>query len=652
MLVSAIQRQEVRSDTISSSDVQQNQPITTSSSTATAAMQMQQQQHNQMIGTGGVQIVPFVNTDGSIQPINLVPQQLSVSSMQQFQMLQQNQHPFMVPQQYAANVMQFHASKPHIQGQTQSQQVAGSTQGVSTPPIPSQQTPSFQVQTAQQMRPITQSQTQINTQVQQQTRAQVASVPQSQSIRPLQQTQQYQAQQPQQIQAGGQLTQPTATIAQETQPRYSQSVPASSQMMPQNSTSSLPAAHAPLQQAIISNVSSQPHNISSSGGQQQSVTSASQIQGTRVDEQGSGGNTSQPNTTPHQQQQQPTYYFAPQPTYPMMHGINEASNAVASTQWPQMQAMAFIPQQSGTQMMHTSQPGVSSIATTSAGGEGGNTLVSDGRQPSVAAHAFHHYQNGSSHSHIPHQLVLVPQPQNFTYLPHSGGHIPLPAYQQAAGLHSMPPAAGFAPLQPAVGHTSTSSPTPSAVSQQQTQSQAPSTPSFTKPLQQGPQQPIPISAVNILPESSGTVVTSAHAQVVPTHTTNHPAAVTGQQQVVPILPQAVPQMQQPQYQASSIPALQPLPQQLGMPPHSMMSGHQQQHVQLPVGGMMHATTATGSANTDLHNDRGISSTVMDSSLMNQSQPQAGSSIPPASIQHQLSASSQSPQPPSSTSTLQ
>ena len=91
MLVSAIQRQEVRSDNVSASDIPQKQPsvTTTSASTATAAMQMQQQQHHQMMGTGGVQIVPFVNTDGSIQPINLVPQQLSVSSLQQFQMLQQ-----------------------------------------------------------------------------------------------------------------------------------------------------------------------------------------------------------------------------------------------------------------------------------------------------------------------------------------------------------------------------------------------------------------------------------------------------------------------------------------------------------------------------------------------------------------------------------
>ena len=70
MLVSAIQRQEVRSDTISATDIQQTQPVSsTSSSMATAAMQMQQQQHHQMTGTGGVQIVPFVNTDGSIQPI-------------------------------------------------------------------------------------------------------------------------------------------------------------------------------------------------------------------------------------------------------------------------------------------------------------------------------------------------------------------------------------------------------------------------------------------------------------------------------------------------------------------------------------------------------------------------------------------------------
>ena len=109
MLVSAIQRQEVRSDTISATDIQQTQPAsTTSSSMASAAMQMQQQQQHQITGTGGVQIVPFVNTDGSIQPINLVPQQLSVSSMQQFQMLQQSQHPFMAPQQYPGNI--------HLQG--------------------------------------------------------------------------------------------------------------------------------------------------------------------------------------------------------------------------------------------------------------------------------------------------------------------------------------------------------------------------------------------------------------------------------------------------------------------------------------------------------------------------------------------------------
>ena len=640
MLVSAIQRQEVRSDTISSSDIQQNQQSSSSSSTtATAAMQMQQQQHNQMTGTGGVQIVPFVNTDGSIQPINLVPQQLSVSSMQQFQMLQQNQHPFMVPQQYGANVVQLHASKQHIQGQQQSQQVSGSPQGVRTPPIPSQQTTSYQVLNSQQMRPTTQQpQTQNNAPIQQQIRAAPAAQPQP--LRPIQQGQHYQGQQSHQAQGG--QPQSTAAITQEGQPRYSQSVPAASQMIPQSSSNSILASQTPLQQSVNPNISSQPHNVSSNGGQHQSMSSTSQNQGNSVEDQGSSTNVSQATTTNQQQPQQPTYYFAPQPTYPLIHGLSESSNAVASTQWPQLQAMAFIPQQSGTQMIPNPQSGLSSIATTSAVGDGGNSSSSEGRQPPVAAHAFHHYQNNcASHTNIPHQLVLVPQPQNFTYLPHSGGQIPLSGYQQAAGLQSMPQA-GFTPLQPAP------SPIPSAASQQLSQPQLPSTSSLTKPLQQGPQQAVPLSAVNIMPESACTVVTSTHTQVVPTHSINHPASVSAQQQTMPILPQSMPQMQ-PQYHAAAQQPLpstfQPSPQQLGIQPNSMVSGHQQQQVQLPVGGMMHNTVATGGVNTDIHNDRGTSS-AMESSLMSHPQPQA------ASAPQQLPASSQASQPPTSTSMQQ
>jgi len=374
------------------------------------------------------------------------------------------------------------------------------------------------------------------------------------------------------------------------------------------------------------------------------MASASHIQGTRVD-QGPSGTASQPNTTP-QQPLQPTYYFAPQPTYPVIPGVNENSNAVAPTQWPQIQAMAYLPHQGGPQMMHTPQAGVSSIPTSSAGGDGGNPLHNENRQPTVAAHAFHHYQNGSSHTHIPHQLVLVPQPQNFTYLPHSGGHMPLTAYHQAAGLHNLPTAAGFAPLQPAVVQTSTSSPTPSALSQQnqQLQSQEQSASSFTHPLQQVSQQALPISGVKMVPDSSGTVVTSTHAHVVPTHTTNQTVTASGHQ-AISILPHAVPQMQS-QYQPP-LHAVQPINQQLGLAQNSIISGHQQhQHIQLPLGSVMHGTVAPGNMNTEI-NDRGISSSVMDSSSMNQSQQQVPSNIQSQSVQPQLSASSQPSQFPGS-----
>ena len=155
MLVTAIQRQEVRSDNVSASDIPENQPsvTTTSASTATAAMQMQQQQHHQMIGTGGVQIVPFVNTDGSIQPINLVPQQLSVSSLQQFQMLLHSQHPVMGTQVHHSN-MPMHGAKTQAQGQGQPQQVTGSAQVLSNPPAASHQVSSFQAQHSQPMRQV------------------------------------------------------------------------------------------------------------------------------------------------------------------------------------------------------------------------------------------------------------------------------------------------------------------------------------------------------------------------------------------------------------------------------------------------------------------------------------------------------------------
>ena len=193
MLVSAIQRQEVRSDTISSSDIQQNQqPSSNAPSTASAAMQMQQHQHHQMMGTGGVQIVPFVNTDGSIQPINLVPQQLSVSSMQQFQMLQQGQHPYIPPQQYSATA-HIHGAKPQPQGQGQNQQITSSTQPANTPSVVSQQA-TLQAHQPQQLRHGSQQPQlhQINNPVQQPSRAQGISTLQSQTIRPIQQSQQYQ----------------------------------------------------------------------------------------------------------------------------------------------------------------------------------------------------------------------------------------------------------------------------------------------------------------------------------------------------------------------------------------------------------------------------------------------------------------------------
>ena len=636
MLVSAIQRQEVRSDTISSSDVQQNQHVS-SSSTANAAMQMQQQQH-QMIGSGGVQIVPFVNTDGSIQPINLVPQQLSVSSMQQFQMLQQNQYPYMGPQQYSSS-MQMHGSKPHVQ--VQAQQGSVPTHGLSTPPIANQQN-SFQTLHSQQMRHASQQPQaqQINNQLQQPPRAQGTSTIQPPSIRPIQQSQPSQGQQTQAAQVGGPQQQSAATIAQEQQSRYSQSIPAPSQVATQISTTPTPAAQTPLPQAAASNLSSQTQSLISNSSQQQTVTSSSHIIGTR-EQQGSSGTASQPNTTPHQPLQ-PTYYFAPQPTYPVIPGVNENPNAVGPTQWPQIQAMAYLPHQGNPQLIHTSQAGVPSIPTSGAG-DRGNTLQTENRQPAVAAHAFHHYQNGSPQTHIPHQLVLVPQPQNFTYLPHSGGHLPLTAYHQAAGLHNIPSAAGFSPLQPSVGQTSTSSPTPSAVSQQnqQIQSQEQSASTFTQPLQQVPHQPVTISGVKMGQDPSVTVVTSAHAHAVPTHTTNQTVTATGHQQAMSVLPHAVAQMQS-QYQQPIHP-VQPINQQLGLSQNAMISGHQQP-TPLPMGSVIHATAAQSNMITEV-NDRGISVGAIDSPSMTQQQ--VPSNIQSQPVQPQLSASSQPIQFPGS-----
>ena len=616
MLVSAIQRQEVRSDTISATDIQQTPLVSsTSTSTATAAMQMQQQQHHQMTGTGGVQIVPFVNTDGSIQPINLVPQQLSVSSMQQFQMLQQNQHPYMGPQQYSSGI-QMHGSKTHGQGPLQ--QVASSAQGISTPPVATQQS-SFPNAQSQPIRNVNQTQAQpVSNQGQQQSRSQTTPV-QPQPNRPVQQFQ------GQQTQSVAQQQQSSTTLSQEQQQLYSNSVP-SSQIVAQNNPNSTPAAQTPLNQSVVHNISSQPHGLSSNDGQQQTATSASHIQGARLD-QGSNGNAAHLNTAP-QQTVQPTYYFAPQPTYSVIPGASDTSNTVAPAQWPQIPTMAYIPHQSSNQLIHTTQSNLSNVPTSNA--DSGNTMNNEPRQPSVAAHAFHHYQNGSSHTPIPHQLVLVPQPQNYTYLPHSGGHLPYNAYHQQASLHGVPGAAGFAPLQPAVGHGSTSSPTPSSATQsnQQAVSQESTVPAFTKPMQQV-QHP---SSVKMVAESTGTVVTSAHAQVIQTNATNQNTNPTGQQPSIPMVPHVVSQMQ-PQYQPN-LHAIQPIPQQMGLAQNSVISA--QQHVQLPMSSVMHASATSG--NVDL-NDRSLNASGMESSLLSQSQSQAASNTQ-QSVQQQLSATVQ------------
>ena len=636
MLVSAIQRQEVRSDTISSSDIQQNQqPSSNAPSTASAAMQMQQHQHHQMMGTGGVQIVPFVNTDGSIQPINLVPQQLSVSSMQQFQMLQQGQHPYIPPQQYSATA-HIHGAKPQPQGQGQNQQITSSTQPANTPSVVSQQA-TLQAHQPQQLRHGSQQPQlhQINNPVQQPSRAQGISTLQSQTIRPIQQSQQYQGQQSQSAQVASHHQQSTQPIAQEQQSRYSQSLQNQSQMVSQHSSTPTPAAQTQCPQAMP-NASAQNSSILSNSGLQQPASSASHVQGVRADHI-SSERTSQPSTA-HQQPLQPTYYFAPQPTYPVVPGVGESSNGVTHTQWPQVQAMTYIPQQSGTQIMQTSQGSVNSVPTSNSG-EAQHSVSTECRQPAVAAHAFHHYQNGTSH--VPHQLVLVPQPQNFTYLPHSGGHLPLTTYHPPAGLHSIQAATGFAPLQPTLGQASTSSPTPSAISQQsqQSQQQEPSATSYTKPLQQVAQQPIPISGVKMMTETPITAVSSAHVQVAPTHTTNQPTNVAGQQSALPIVTHGAPQMQ-PQYQPS-VHSMQSIPQ------HPMISGHPpQQHVPLQIGSMMHATTTTGCINSPEAVEHGNPGPVMDSSI-NQSHAQPVSNVQ-QSVQQQMSVSSQPSQLPGAT----
>ena len=202
-----------------------------------------------MMGTGGVQIVPFVNTDGSIQPINLVPQQLSVSSMQQFQMLQQGQHPYIPPQQYSATA-HIHGAKPQPQGQGQNQQITSSTQPANTPSVVSQQA-TLQAHQPQQLRHGSQQPQlhQINNPVQQPSRAQGISTLQSQTIRPIQQSQQYQGQQSQSAQVASHHQQSTQPIAQEQQSRYSQSLQNQSQMVSQHSSTPTPAAQTQCPQA-------------------------------------------------------------------------------------------------------------------------------------------------------------------------------------------------------------------------------------------------------------------------------------------------------------------------------------------------------------------------------------------------------------------
>ena len=91
----------------------------------------------------------------------------------------------------------------------------------------------------------------------------------------------------------------------------------------------------------------------------------------------------------------------------------------------------------------------------------------------------------------------------------------------------------------------------------------------------------------------------------------------------------------------------PVQQQLGMAPNSLIPGHQQQ-AQLPVGGNMQASSGTGSVSSDISKDRGANSTTLDPSILSQpQQQQTASSIASQPVQQQLSVSSQSPQPPSS-----
>merc|ERR1719188_2707323 len=109
----------------------------------------------------------------------------------------------MNPQQYSGGL---HMQGSKTQNQVNLHQVVSSSQGISTPPVVTQQN-SFPNAQSQPLRSISQPQTQqINTQGQQASQQQTPVQPQT--IRPVQQ---YQGQQSQPLTSTAQLPQPTAT---------------------------------------------------------------------------------------------------------------------------------------------------------------------------------------------------------------------------------------------------------------------------------------------------------------------------------------------------------------------------------------------------------------------------------------------------------
>ena len=411
-LVNAIQNQEVRTESVTDTSSQhsnhqpQHQSDTVNHSVPGSA-QSTVTAHGPTAMQSGLQVLPFLNSDGSVQHVHLHPQQLSVSSMQQFQLIQQQQA--MMAQQKVAAAPIPQQVNAAIQAQAAMQQPQVTTTAQQTMPV-SQQSVVQQVIPQQPAKVLPQQVLPQQAVHPQATRHQYAQqpLPQAQVVQryhqpPQQQTQQRPAVQP----AANPQAQPVQQVAMSSAPP--QQIQQSSKITAPTAAQALPQQHFAIHQQQI-----------------------------RTSDSGSSVPA------------QATYYIAPSPSWVQGAGSSAAGPSSGSTssdsssgQWSQMQAplqMAFM---AGPQLIP--QPGTPATGT----GQQAN------RGP------YHQYPIAGS------QLVLVPQ--NFTAFPPQGAMIShhnlhQQPQQQVIGQSSVPSGSSTSTttsLTPATGNpVTTPSPIP------------------------------------------------------------------------------------------------------------------------------------------------------------------------------------------------